>query len=125
MRNPFLVGSGIYLRPLEVADAPAMAPWFNDPEVNRTLLRVRPMTVLAEEEWVRTQAVNENAVILGVVRTDGDELIGSTGLHQIDHRNRQAAFGLVIGVPRFWGQGHGTEATRLILGHAFRTLNLN
>jgi RimJ/RimL family protein N-acetyltransferase len=24
-----------------------------------------------------------------------------------------------------WGKGHGTEATRLVLGHAFDTLNLN
>src|SRR5260221_197043 len=44
MKNPYLVGDKIYLRPLEPSDAPAMVPWLNDPDVTRTLASYRPMT---------------------------------------------------------------------------------
>src|SRR5436309_3320349 len=39
MKNPFLIGEKLYLRPLEQEDAPHIVPWFNDPDVRRTTLR--------------------------------------------------------------------------------------
>ena len=54
-----------------------------------------------------------------------DNLIGMTGLHHIDARNRHASFGITIGDKQLWGKGHGTKATGLMIRHAFRTLNLN
>jgi RimJ/RimL family protein N-acetyltransferase len=54
-----------------------------------------------------------------------DTLIGSTGLHEIDYKNRHAVFGIVIGEKEAWGKGYGTEVTALITGYAFETLNLN
>ena len=43
----------------------------------------------------------------------------------MDVRCRHAAFGITIGCKDAWGKGHGTEATRLVVGHAFQVLNLN
>src|SRR6266566_1339115 len=37
MRNPCLVGTKVYLRPLEEADAAECHAWLNDPDVRRTL----------------------------------------------------------------------------------------
>lgn len=37
MKNPFLIGTKIYLRPLEREDAPLLVSWVNDAEVTRTL----------------------------------------------------------------------------------------
>src|SRR5262249_47639304 len=54
-----------------------------------------------------------------------DALVGVTGLHQTDLRNRHASFGIVIGEKEAWGRGYGTEATALLVRHAFETLNLN
>ena len=47
MKNPFLIGEHVYLRPLEMSDAAAMVPWMNDRDVTRTLQSFRPMN----EEW--------------------------------------------------------------------------
>jgi RimJ/RimL family protein N-acetyltransferase len=124
VHNPFLIGTRIYLRPLEPGDAPAFVTWFNDPEVNRFLLRYNPLTLAWEEDWLN-QALRSEDVFLGIVRAEDDRLIGSTGLHQFDWRCRHATFGINIGDKSQWGQGHGTEATALLLQHAFRTLNLN
>lgn len=124
MQNPFLVGDKIYLRPLELTDAAAIAPWFNDPEVTRFLRRYQPMSLFAEEEFLRRQASNETDVVLGVVDKETDQLIGSAGLHP-EYRCRTAQFGIGLGEKTSWGRGYGTEATRLMVGHAFDTLNLN
>ncbi len=48
MKNVFLIGPNIYLRPLEVDDAPTFLPWVNDPEVARTLKIYRPLNRHAE-----------------------------------------------------------------------------
>ncbi len=42
MKNPFLIGTKVYLRPLEYEDALLFVPWVNDAEVTRTLEGLRP-----------------------------------------------------------------------------------
>ncbi len=124
MRHPFLIGERVYLRTLDRADAPAFVTWLNDPEVARFLLPRGPMTLRAEEEYIDALAHGDR-ISLGLALRDGDRLIGGTGLHDIDLRCRRAAFGILVGEKEEWGKGYGTEATRLMLGHAFESLNLN
>src|SRR5438477_214806 len=64
-------------------------------------------------------------VPLSIVLNATDRLIGVAGLHSINQKDRHAAFGISIGEKEEWGKGYGTEATRLIVGYAFETLNLN
>jgi RimJ/RimL family protein N-acetyltransferase len=47
-----------------------------------------------------------------------------TGLVHVDHVNRTAEFLIMIGEARHRGRGYGTEATRLLLDHAFLGLGL-
>ena len=125
MKNPFLIGVKVYLRPLEREDAPLLVPWFNDPEVTRNLRRYRPQTLRDEEAFLDKVTQSEHDVALGIVVRATDRLIGVTGLHQIDFKNRHSCFGILIGEKAEWGKGYGTEATALIVKHAFETLNLN
>ena len=60
-----------------------------------------------------------------VTRNACSPVFGATGLHQLDWRARHACFGVFIGVKEEWGKGHGTDATRLMVRHAFATMNLN
>lgn len=125
MHNAFLIGASVYLRPLEVADAPALVPWLNDPEVTRHLRRYQPLTLAAEEHFLRRMSESETDLVLGIALRADDRLVGGTGLHKVDARNRHAEFGIFLGDKSVWGKGHGTEATRLVVRHAFETLNLN
>jgi RimJ/RimL family protein N-acetyltransferase len=43
----------------------------------------------------------------------------------MDWVNRSAEVGIFIGDKPSWNQGYGREAMRLMLKHAFETLNLN
>jgi RimJ/RimL family protein N-acetyltransferase len=93
--------------------------------VTRFTVRHRPMTLAEEVEYLRRLADSPTDLALGIVPCSDERLIGVTGLHKIDSRNRHAALGIVVGEKGAWGKGFGTEATRLLVRHAFDTLNLN
>ena len=63
-------------------------------------------------------------VVFAIYQTTTWELIGMTGLVHIDHVNRIAEFFIMIGAAQHRGRGYGTEATRLLLDHAFLGLGL-
>jgi RimJ/RimL family protein N-acetyltransferase len=124
MNNPFLIGAKIYLRPLERSDAAVLAPWFNDQEVVRNTLQFRPLSIGGEELWIENANRNQE-ITLGIAIRGTDELVGATGLKDLDQRNRHAGFGIVIGRKDLWNKGLGTEATRLIVDWSFATLNMH
>src|SRR5262245_10223627 len=124
MIHPFLIGDQIYLRPLEPGDARQMTPWVNDPEVTCNLLIYKPMSLHQEEEYLQ-KLTKDGAIALGIVLRISDRLIGCAGLHDIDYKNGQCSFGILIGAKEEWGKSYGTEATRLFVDFAFRTLNLH
>ena len=125
VNNPFRVGNAIYLRPLEKADAATIVPWLNDPDVVRTTLRYLPCNLNAEEQFIDQLYKGDDAVVLGIAVQESDELIGITGIDQIDHRSRHGRFGIIIGVKDAWNKGYGTETTRLMVRYAFDVVNLN
>jgi RimJ/RimL family protein N-acetyltransferase len=125
MKNPFLIGDKVYLRPLEMSDTTEMTTWMNDPDVTRTLGMYRPMNEENERAFVERVTRSDNEVGFAIMTRHGDRFIGTTGLMQIQWRDRQACFGISIGDKASWGRGFGTEATRLVTGYAFETLNLN
>src|SRR5262249_17064979 len=114
-----------YLRPLERADAPVLLPWFNDPEVTRTLVHRGPLNLRDEEAFLDRVGQSEHDLALGVVVRATDQLAGATGFHFMDFRNRTCSFGTRMGEKSEWGKGYGTEATALMVQYAFDTLNLN
>jgi RimJ/RimL family protein N-acetyltransferase len=125
MRNPFLIGTSIYLRAMERADAPTFISYISDPEIRRFLRAYRPIGLAEEEAFIDQATRDKDGLALAIVLRQDDRVIGMTGLNQMDYRNRHCAFGITIGDTSEWGKGHGTEATRLVVGHAFETLNLN
>jgi diamine N-acetyltransferase len=126
MRYPYRVGKTVYLRAFDAtADAELFVEWFNDPEVTCFMRRYLPMSLAQQVEFLRAQEGKDTAVMLAIVRREDDRLIGATGIHDIDIRNRNAWFGIAIGDKTAQGNGHGTEVTRLMMELAFRTLNLH
>ncbi len=125
MQTPFLIGTNIYLRPLERSDAATAQAWLNDPEVTRTLRRFWPISLRAEEDYIESIQKSEHDLAVVVVLKAEDQPIGLAGLHHIDFKDRHAEFGIGIGVKSEWGKGYGTETTRLMVDYAFATLNLH
>jgi RimJ/RimL family protein N-acetyltransferase len=55
---------------------------------------------------------------------EDDTLIGGAGLFNIRWKDRACGLGIVIGDPAYWGKGYGSDAMALLVGYAFRELNL-
>ena len=122
----FLSGERVYLRPFESDDIPQLLCWLNDPAVWRTLGVFLPVSEKTEQEFVEiANSGKDNIVYLAIALHEGNRLIGSMGLKDIIWKDRSATFGIFIGPAECRSQGYGTEATRLLLDYAFRTLNLN
>ena len=121
----FLSGERVYLRPNEPADADNYVRWLNDEAVRQWVTFHLPMTEKAEREFLDTVATKPDRVAFALVLKAGNRHIGAVGLNELRWKDRAAVLGIVIGEKDCWGQGYGTEATRLLLRYAFTTLNLN
>lgn len=120
----FRKGKHVYLRPFIQADAPTLQRWMNDQEVVQYLMRVFPISIREEQEWLDNQGKSKNDFALAIVTVETNEFIGSIGLHRIDWVNRNAVTGTVLGESAYWGKGYGTEAKMLLLDFAFNALDL-
>ena len=120
-----LVGDNIYLSP-QYADEEIIerfTEWLNDFETtDYTGKSASVITIEDERKYFENPKENDCAFF--IVRLEDNELIGTIGLHNIDHINRRATFGIFIGDKSGRNKGLGTEATRLILEYGFKYLNL-
>lgn len=121
-----IYGEGVRLRAIERADVPNFVRWLNDPETRQFLLLYTPLSTMDEERWVDNLAGRSDYVYAFEALIEERWVhLGNTGLHDLDWKNRNATFGIVLGEKQYWGQGYGTRATRLMLRFAFHTLNLH
>ena len=127
MTPPFLRGPNVSLRPLTPEDTSGpYLEWFNDAEVCAANGHHRyPFT--AEQALVFIQEAQQfrDHLVLAIVANGDDRHIGNIALKRIDWIVRMAELAIVIGDKSTWGKGYSTEASRLLLGHAFFELNLN
>lgn len=123
-QNPFLVGKRLYLRPLEpVQDNHLYSTWMNDAET-RSYFSIYPTSDTRGKERLEQLYKDGKHIIFGVALKSDNQLIGLVGLKDINTLNQSAEFYNIVD-RRFWGQGYGTECTKLMLHYGFMELNLN
>ncbi|WP_376796488.1 GNAT family N-acetyltransferase [Thermogemmatispora sp.] len=125
LQNPFIVGERVYLRPLEpTQDNHLYATWLNDEEIRR-YFSIYPTSDARAKERLEQLYRDGKHIIFGVALKSNNRLIGLVGLKDINYLNQTAEFYIIIGDRAVWGQGYGTEATRLMIRYGFMELNLN
>lgn len=100
--------------------------WFNDTRVTDTLaMGSFPMTKAMEEKFFDDMVAGSTRdVVMAIEMLESGQHIGMSGIHGIDWIARIAKTGSVIGEPEYWGQGIGTEQSRVRARYAFEILNL-
>ncbi len=126
MRNPFVVGQRIYLRPVEPADADVLAACNNDPQVRVSFFTHTPTSVhLQTERAKHFYEPGSDYIPLGICIAADESLIGVTALHRVDLVSHAAVFSICISDTAHWGHGYAKEATNLMLRYGFDVLNLH
>jgi RimJ/RimL family protein N-acetyltransferase len=125
MDSPFLIGEKIYLRPIEAEDARLLSRGENDPIVRESLFLALPVSLTNEQEKVEQYIKSKDAIVLVIVEKETNKAIGQTAFFRIDYISRAAVFYIAILDPACWSKGYGSEATKLMVDYAFKTLNLN
>lgn len=124
--KPTLPGEKVLLRPVKAADvALALEP---DPEGDRlTGSHPRPgwLTVEQRETWYATRADFDDRLDLAVVDRASGRFAGEVVLNELDADNQSCNFRIILFYSQNRNRGLGTEATRLILAHAFETVGLH
>ena len=125
MKNAFLVGERVYLRPLEKEDLSQIQEWVNDPEIRRLIGEVRPTSRDEAEAWYERVRSDPDRVWFVVALVENDQIIGEAGLLRMFPAWRTTDLSLILGDKEAWGQGYGTEAILLLLDYAFGYLNMH
>lgn len=124
-----LNGKLVTLRPVKRSDITCFIKWFNDPEVTQYLGMYLPMTEMSEEKYIEdlggARAQTSAMFVIEAIEKNGNNPVGTTGLHGINAKDHNATFGIAIGEKDYWSKGYGTEAARLIIKYGFEQLNLH
>ncbi|MEO8463021.1 MAG: GNAT family protein [Chloroflexota bacterium] len=104
----------------------AFRRWYADPEIAR-LARYQegPMRPEEIDRFFQARVIGPESLAMAIHERSTDRLIGTCALSQMDADNGSAMFHITIGEKDAWGRGSGTEATRLMVDHAFGTLKLH
>ena len=121
-----LEGKLVNLRAPEVTDLERNTRWINDREVTHFLAMRYPISLLAEEAWLRdlaSQPMSFERAFFAIETKDGEH-IGNTNLFDVQPRDRHAELGIMIGEKRYWSSGCGSDAVRTLVDYAFDEMNL-
>ena len=121
-----MVGERLYLSPIGINDDDAnnYIKWMNDKTVAVDFGQYNHVVAsISDIKWIYEPPGDMQRYAM--VLLDGDVLLGSISIHNIDHLNGNAFIGIFIGEEEYRRKGYGAEAIRLIVEYGIKTLNLH
>jgi RimJ/RimL family protein N-acetyltransferase len=119
-------GNRVRLRRHERENIAAFQRWYADPEVARlTRYQDGPMRPEEIERFFAVRALGPESLAMAIHVRETDRLIGTCAFSQLDADNGSALFHITIGERDTWSRGYGSEATSMMVDHAFRVLGLH
>ena len=137
MQNPFLIGDRIYLRAVVEEDLQYYFNWLNDQETTRYMQRgIYPTSIDDCKDYIASMQ-SKGGMHLAIIRKEecvegilsyplrNEKHIGNISLLNIHPTFRSAEISIIIGDKQSRGNGYGSEAIKLLVGHIFTRMNLN
>lgn len=131
--KPTLAGGRVLLRSFETSDIDAMGAILADPELLiltgsvHTTTEAQGRTAVLDSEtrrWYESRADQPDRLDLAIIDRASSACVGEAVLNELSSETDSCNFRILIG-PAGRDRGLGTEATRLIIQHAFRTTTLH
>jgi RimJ/RimL family protein N-acetyltransferase len=135
--KPSLYGERATLRPFQPPDIAAMADILQDPDVLRLTGSVHSTAEAGAgardgagqldpetRRWYDTRADQKDRLDLAVIAADSGTCVGEVVLNEWSPDNDDCNFRILLG-PAGRDRGIGSEATRLVVDHAFGSTGIN
>ncbi len=119
-----LKGKTVYLRLLGQDDLKDRVAWINDEENIQTLLFDWPTSYEKTMKWFSNVVFDSTKLNLSIVDKETNELVGMTGLLNIDRINHHAQLYITIGNRNYRGRRLPDEVIPLVLEYGFTELEL-
>ncbi|HPL70380.1 MAG TPA: GNAT family protein [Brevefilum sp.] len=117
----------IYLRAIEPDDYLVSQKWRNDFDLIKGYTAPRFVSLETERKWVQ-KVIEENesgrSVRVGICTVGEGRLIGYANLLNIDYRNRNCEFSIIIGDRDYHGKGIPAQVRIILFRHAFLNLGM-
>jgi RimJ/RimL family protein N-acetyltransferase len=125
--KPLFTGNLVRLAAPQPDDHIMFAQWSTNDDYLRTMDNdpARPVSAEAHSAWEQGWSGAPNTFHFRLRTLEDNKLIGLVALGGVEWNNGTASLGIAIGNPAYWSKGYGTDAMQLILGYAFRELNLH
>ncbi|NMO22330.1 GNAT family N-acetyltransferase [Pyxidicoccus fallax] len=123
--KPVLRGERVVLRPFRPEDVPALWRMLHEPECMRLTGSRTTFPREAVEAWYAGRNEAPDRLDLAIADAATDACLGEVVLNEYAPHDRACNFRISLAGPELFGRGLGTEATRLMLGHAFETVGLH
>jgi RimJ/RimL family protein N-acetyltransferase len=125
-RPEAIPGRLVVLRRHKAENLNAFARWYSDPEVARlTRYQQTPLSRDEIQRFFYARIMGAEFLAMAIHVRETDRLIGTCAFSQLDGDNGSTLFHITIGEHDAWGHGYGTEATALMVEHAFTRLALH
>ena len=118
-----IIGSTIKLRRMDEGDLENKVRWFNDPQVNKTLILNETLELDKTLKWFQKIKEDKSRIDF-VIETDTGRPVGLIGLVEIDRKHKTAEIFIVIGEKDYWGKGIMLRAESMLIRWAFENLDL-
>jgi len=121
----FIEGKKIILSSINLENVDIFTKWENHFQVRRTLRNVIPITSSQVKKYLEDEKNKPpNHLNFEIWYKPDEKLIGYCGFNFIRWFEKAAEIGFLIGEPKYWNKGCGTEALFLLLEYGFNELNL-
>lgn len=123
--QPVLIGQRVRLEPLTMAVLEDYLAALADPEVRRLTGSRATYARPGVEAWLATRAEHPDRADWAVVRVEDGAFLGEAVLNEVDLDNESANYRVWLAGPQLFGQGYGTEITRLVVNYALGPCGLH
>lgn len=118
-------GKQIYLRPITIEDTDNVLRWRNDQKIVENFIYRKPISKEEHLNWLHNKVEAGQVIQFIICDLSTDKPLGSIYLQNFNEESRQAEEGIFLGEEEAYGRGIGTEAAKLMLEYAFKTLKLH
>lgn len=121
-------GKLVRLQKHRAEDEASFVRWYTDADIAYVLRHdLRPLTTYQAQGYFTSIVLpsSGNGTAWAIHENETGKLIGTTAVTEVDEARGKCLFRIVIGEKSAWGNGYGTDATRLVAAEVFEKFDLD